>query len=634
MNSNQDVLCVRCGLLIDNILSGGAKVYQERLVCIDCQRYFDPSQLQEILTAKISSIKREILYADCHTHLQAFSMLPKENWNYLYCKACTQNYAGEKVSFLNQTPRKILTFSLETALKENYTKEIKANWTLKLTGSVTEIRECLQEKFFLDFSTPVCLKHFQAAEFYDLNKFSFKCPSCDLTDKSYSFTQYYQYILEQCRNALASAKTGAFTSAIIKQLNSQQPDKNFFYSLKDLNSTKNSSLTKTSICLKCSETFGFGMRYPIQLHENEHHEICYKCYLKYSENFCFLDGEQKVSTIKPPDMTNLSKDENKRCIGLDHTTYFSYYNRKFPYEFCCGANLCSQCKDAVQRNLLTCETCFTERRLEDVKINTPLLEKLKFSELMCSKHEERPAKYFDDTRFIAYCDKCNGFPQGLRRNTNISKFITAVDNQLTQTAPQSSLAYEIAKAPFLFPITTKLRLLRWLSEPTKVEIFRFSRVFPPAYPIFAWKIKPDQYESLSLACPECMLELQGFLIGMGETGYPSVKILANGDLCANVRLRPVIPANHYQEVMLNKPVIISDTPVSFWFQFSDAEYIYHGLPKNRIRDLTFNGHKLVVGADFFANGNNSIGGPILGFVFSSFYVSARENPTLRLILDQ
>ena len=116
-----------------------------------------------------------------------------------------------------------------------------------------------------------------------------------------------------------------------------------------------------------------------------------------------------------------------------------------------------------------------------------------------------------------------------------------------------------------------------------------------------------------------MLEV---LVGNSRLTYGVASIYINQNQCGNKELHPT-QGKIYEKIKLDQPAIISQNPTELGLGISFGDY-YHGYPKYRVKNLYVEDIAIKIDSNSFENGNNLIGGPIFGFVFSPFYINPNE----------
>ena len=90
-------------------------------------------------------------------------------------------------------------------------------------------------------------------------------------------------------------------------------------------------------------------------------------------------------------------------------TKFSYYNNILPYQLQCVHNICGKCYNLASIELFSnCKECEAHTDYSSIKLNTYMVNKLKFLETKCDKrnHSEAIYNYYNYDSFTIFCDIC------------------------------------------------------------------------------------------------------------------------------------------------------------------------------------------------------------------------------------
>ena len=380
---------------------------------------------------------------------------------------------------------------------------------------------CPQASEFVHFNN-LCLQHLQKLSFYSVKTFTFHCSQCPQAPEYYPYNplclihiQYATYfnnrtctyhcnycimtsdylpydndanrniIKEKLYKCLKEAKTSAIVSTAIKSICNQSIDKSFLYVIRAINDTKNANITKNSSCLICMKKFSLGIHYPIQLHKEEKHEICYECYQQYKLNTCIIDHEPlNPANVIPASSPNLFTIDGNACTKHKTVLKFSYYNKIMPYLICCPKeNICQEC---LQSNhevsvIIICSNCNMNKHMSTIGKNENLLNTLKYVEVMCDNpaHVRCPAICYNKNDLQVYCNKCNN--KRFSAFTNPYPFIDQLNKKLLEIPSTECTEFmkSYIKEYFIIPLVVKLRLYRTLKmKKDNIQVLRFSKHLP------------------------------------------------------------------------------------------------------------------------------------------------------------
>lgn len=631
-------ICAICNLFLDCSYGPPCTNFQNNTICSHCvntqgfnitETIGDPnSEVMQIDQIAYIELRKEVLYADCGHELQAFFM--HEQWFILYCRECRPKNENSIISFSRQSPRAYLTGLLENALTGNYPYELKQIWRNRITSAVSDIHKCIKEKFFFDMDAAICLEHYQYANGYNCKDFIFKCGYCKEDENTAEYPMYFENIVLVIREFLKTAKTTSLISTVVIAIRDSKFDKNVLYCMRYVKSEASCSLSSSATCPICFTKFALGPSYPIKLHEEELHEICYSCYKKYQLSNCFIDNFSVNSKISPANPSYLFNVASKMC-GFSHSDNrgrFSYYEKVVPYHICCQENMCGTCREVNTTSVgaTICKQCGSSKVTSQITQNKYLLNQLKHTEVRCEnpEHKGKYAEYFNDVDIVVYCKSCI-IPGRYRAARIPDKFNTRLLEEIQknlQVKALSKIMIFCIREIFIYPIMTKLRLLRNLQKDCENDLVRFNTILPTSFEsINQWSANPGIYERILISC-KGMLEIKAFLIGCALQMGSYVEIYMNGSQVAQSQVN-YNTQERYQRVFLSESVLIKSEPLEFCIRFTQGNY-HHGLPSPSLKDLNYNGVKIIIGSPSMANGNNIIGGPIIGFTFAGFYLPEEE----------
>ncbi|OMJ70335.1 hypothetical protein SteCoe_31710 [Stentor coeruleus] len=407
-----------------------------------------------------------------------------------------------------------------------------------------------------------------------------------------------------------------------------------------LNSEKTQKIIIGSCCFVCGVEFSLGNRQPVKLHDNPIHEICYSCFKLYKPTQCYLDSKSisEIQTIeKYPILYRLI---SRACAihGIaDGSEKFSYYTHRPPYFFCCGDYICESCKSAGGSAM--CSGCGSSISIYSLSKDDTFIHQLKFLEIFCETHHDQISKYFDSVNIKSYCSQCKSIPPKIRNEINPEKFDEAINKKLKEiTITYSNLFTEFLKKFEIYPLVVKFRAnrfyealvkssqesngqLKYITENTSL---RFKKIQPTLSNTFMkWYLrKPKMYE-IVISCSGS-LELSGIIVGKSFSENASVTVKNAGFVIVSAGVSRIYSQESFETVNFNCLVPINSTGVVLQIEFNAGGYI-HGCYKSLDNNFNFKGIPVTV------RSNNDCkdlerGGPLLGFSFSSFYISDNEFP--------
>jgi hypothetical protein len=268
-------------------------------------------------------------------------------------------------------------------------------------------------------------------------------------------------------------------------------------------------------------------------------------------------------------------------------------------------------------------------------VNEELKKKLEFLEVQCPDHG-KIAEYFNKTDPIVKCSLCNDYKtikiQQNKYSTDYSAGVPSIFKKYENDLKKSFVASMINSIYPLIP-GQKIYETFWQLESlasgieisqslTRVQRFSFLSPSDTINIQEQWLIKSMSKESLKLKI-QGVAELHGIIIGnpidsdMDVTVYVS-NITKNMKLQTNVKMT---------EILFQNPVKIHSDWTEIAISYSgNGKSVIHGFPCGLIQDLKLNESLISVDADEYkmSNGNNAIGGPILGFVFNKIHLNEEE----------
>ena len=630
MEVDYKCVCTLCKYTLDLDMGYPYVNDQNQMCCIRCfnrnpTKFYGATVVNDTIFV---ILQKQVLKAHCHEEKQAYWI--NKDCFYLSCQECgseVYSFSFEKIE-----PKKLLKNLLEQIIQEGrHDKEYLYHWKISLNQDIESMHKSLKEMFLLDSKIPICIIHFEKATTYDLKKFTFHCPSCPQSDNQVPHDdQNMNRILSEAFNCIRIAKTSAISTTILKAISCGNYDKNFLYAMHKVNDEKKASITRTSSCLRCFREFSLGKLYPIQIHMEERHEICYEYCQQGWPSTCFIDGENSVTELKLAPAYALFAVEGNVCKDHGSNYKFSYYNNIDPYNVCCPkVNICGDCKNSsTTTGFIQCPNCFTIKKINTLQINASLKNTLKHTEVNCDDpyHAGSSATCFNKETLQVYCDKCKNRGRNAN-NKNFFQFFTELNKKLYeqyQNAP--SILMKSAIIDITLPLRVRLRLYKMLQQRQDlINLIRFTDYLPSENydNLSQWEIsRTDPPCSLVLSC-DGRLELLGFFIGFSKIGFETLVISTNNETICNTEICYKVNNFAYQKVELTKSIIISSDPVEFLFTFSEGSY-YHGDPKYREANLFVDNINIKLDSRDFSLRNNVIGGPIFGFIFDSFYICPKE----------
>ncbi|OMJ80617.1 hypothetical protein SteCoe_19103 [Stentor coeruleus] len=650
MVERNQFLCKDCNSFIDLSLGNPCQDLTQMLICSECvkmPKYIISNQvLKPIDNQTLTKLKEEIINSTCHPASQAY-YFNRSNCK-LICKNCNPNNKMRILEFRDSSPKYKLKLLLEESCNSNkYDKSYRNRWKNMLIGSAQDIYKCLVEIYFFDNEMPICTDHIEEAKFYDEAEFKFKCRLCEQNKQTcIPYEQNIMNLRLKCLNIVKSAKTAALNSYILNAILNDNFDKNFFYVMKNLNSEKDSNLSKTSRCILCYEEFGLGMMLPIPLHDKLLHEICCKCYYTKNPTFCPIDN-LKVSSFMIKSFRDMYILKSKNCSEHKNVNLkFSYYKKKYPYNICCNQCICESClEESMKSGVISCSQCNLMKNTNQIVQDMQLLYQLKFIEIPCDTHSSISASFFDSNNIKLYCESCKPIPVALRKEILCDKFDNELINKLAFMQMNSKLFTKIQGFRYFYPLIVKYRAYKFYEscnqnpqtinsygvQPSNSTLMRFTNIIPKRLTsILNWYITADSYYNLHIHC-KGELELSGLVIGRPISVIGKIEVFLNNQAIAQSDIDFYFNEGQTYDIDFATTVPISYTPVTLFIRFSPGNYC-HGDKMSLIDNLMFNDVPIFVSSSK-KYGNLENGGPIVGFKFINFHVSEAEDPYADLVIQ-
>ena len=415
-------ICKQCHKHFD-LNERAPRVYPKtnQIICLTCTQ--ENPDFTNATPQFIASLNQELLKPDCHPDQSAVSI--DKNF-FVYCRYCSENHS-QSTNFENRGARSLFENYLRNAIELNsYPREYLQDFINKTKKEVsaTEILKTLKRKHLYDSEFPLCKNHLIPAKYLDDKSFEFTCDYC-ITDSSYSYPQYADYFKFKAFEVCSLANTSAFRSTIIKAFKFNNFNKNFFLEMADVVKDKATSLISSSRCLICEELFGLGERYPIQLHDEVKHEVCYNCFVNTRSKKCPFCNTDFPQIIKHVQVKFLYEFKKRICekghIQPDEIKRFSAADKYYPYKLMCEHIICKICyNEAYEAGFYNCIQCGYNTRKELITTSIHLIHQLEHLEILCEEHKN-PLLYFNPQEFKGSCIKCKR-NQVKERETDLYKF--------------------------------------------------------------------------------------------------------------------------------------------------------------------------------------------------------------------
>ena len=324
---------------------------------------------------------------------------------------------------------------------------------------------------------------------------------------------------------------------------------------------------------------------------------------------------------------------------------FSVYSKVLPYKLCCVENFCSASINKSDiSNVIQCPECLDTVKSE-VKVNDLLLKKLAYLEVNCRTHYQ-PVQLFGIKSFSLKCSKCKDYnnPQ-IKKDfksdyfENLPNFINFFDSYQEKMA--SLFIFHIIKycAHFLSAqkICDTLQELEDIGLTqgrrealTDVQRFRKLSALGSFNIQEKWIIDTSIKETIRI-CTRGLLSLRGLIIGNTDDFPLTASIYIGDNLVIEEQLDG---ATESVKVIFPNAFKVCDewTTISVLFSGKGTSVV-HGIPIYREHELMLDDTRIFVDYEenLMQNGNNVIGGPILGFIFSQLHLNNDEAKVYNLI---
>lgn len=645
----KSVACLFCKAIC--VVRDDQQIYisDEGLICQACLG--KANHCSALSVAERIVLKEEILSAMCHPEQVAyFALLPNF---YLICLEC-KKVIDENILCLNlSSPRFTLVNKLSVEYQMTSEITILSRWRkrLQVNQKISDIYKNLVESYFFSSYYPVCCTHLHESLFYDIASLEFKCQYCGPTESKcyFSNAEHYSFIVQVSLQILQNLPTSAFNPILIKAAQAKSFDKNSLFLMKDAIEEKNNfKISIGMVCLYCCKPFGYKLKQPMQLHSNKLHEICLECFIKNTLTSCYLDNNPIINEFRPI-MQDFLEKPLKRCH--EHTNLvFCIRNNKLPYKFCCIENLCQDCfENLTKSEEIECTKCRIKMNKKFMVLNEHLKELIEYFELYCELHSE-PISHMNKSNGSVYCKNCpelkfrKGHPQSLSDDQYafrglLLKFI----EPYLENHQEIFIPALINKYSFFFSLECIYEVFQNLkqafgdqtengAEQVERTIFeslpRFRNILPVNMNrIQKWSIRKNYRETIKIKT-DGLLELFGIIIGNCDDGELEASIYCSGYQMGTARVPIKSSSEDAFSYLFPKPILIQNTWTEIGVAFNGpADYICHGMPSKRISPLIYKNLEIFIDSDHFDNGNNIIGGPIIGFILSKITVSKSDYET-------
>ncbi|OMJ66003.1 hypothetical protein SteCoe_37306 [Stentor coeruleus] len=631
------LFCSNCKFMFN--LNANSRYPMEGGYCITCVPQFieNPRNIDQMF---ITKLKKEILTPSCHDFSDAEEFYRPHAYSLdintlkIYCE---EHHPGqENCIILEINPARfvlkgLLRNALDTGL---YPKEYNQDFKQKIYGecTVTEMHFSLCKKLMYDSNSPLCWVHLTPAIYLDSAKFHFQCELCK-NDKSivYADEDGINNLYTIALNICASAKTAAFNSTVLKLFHGTNQEnnylKNFFLEMRQVAEEFKSDLVKSSRCLLCEQQFSIGERHPIMLHDEERHEICYKCFVTRREFICPIDLTPYDMNRKPISDIKILFDISDRSCTMGHDSgKFSYKLHNFPYLINCGHQICEICyKNYLQTNAIICN-CGRTCEVRAAHLDDYLLYKLKYLEMFCEvpDHREAPIKCFNDNDIIPYCNKCKSNPKYASKVTpelfskNLYKKLWENANSI-----ESELFIQGRSNYILLTMNKRYQLYKYMTNPCK-NVMRFNVIYPSVQESLVNWYALGNEDIIFEIKSNTKFELWGLIIGKPRTKDVIITVKINGQMLFQGN-NP--KSNDFDDKIFEarfiKPYFV-DREITCEVGLGKAGY-FHGYVDVRSNERN-SAMSANLDIDYWIKFNfnkatrreNNYGGPILGLIISSF----------------
>ncbi|OMJ80618.1 hypothetical protein SteCoe_19104 [Stentor coeruleus] len=653
MSERDSFICHECKEFIDTTYGEPMRNFYGHLFCNkcvknlglnDCEEFKDKNRdVKRIDDITKVNLNNEIVKCTKHPQSQAYYFCDKSM--ILYCKQCNLDNQLFKLAFGRDSAKIKLKAILENKLNSDYYENYnKKTWKNRLNGTAKEIYMCLLEIHFFDNPQPICLEHLNVCQFYDYQDFKFKCDLCPAKESTINYQQYKDNLVAHFLGLLRTANTASINSHISKALNNKIYEKDFFYAMNTLNSEKLSQITIGTCCFVCGTEFGFGKKLPVKLHDEPPHEICYTCFTTFKPTRCYLDSMNVYENLTIGKYQNLYKLKSRTCSihsENDGTGKFSYYAHRLPYALCCNNCICESCKDAGKTTGggVVCNNCGSSKTMSMLKKDETLVHQLKFLEVFCDTHQDQISNYYDSTNIKTYCTRCKQVPPKIRNEINPEKLDDALNKKLKEISiVHSQLFTEFLRAFQIYPLIVKLRANRFYESLVKLSqdsngkmkfitedtSLRFKKIQPAlANAFMRWYLRRPKTYEVFISCGG-LLELSGIIVGKAFSDNSLVTVRYNNFLIATAQIPRVFNEEYFENINFNYLIPINSTGILLQVEFSAGGYV-HGSFRSLDPNFNFKGIPITVRSNDNCK-DLERGGPLLGFSFSSFYISENEFP--------
>lgn len=645
--------CRGCDIMCTGANDEVTYIFNDSLYCDKCK----PQESIKLNVVEKGTIKNEVLLSNCHPGQGAHFIIAPPY--YLICLKCKNVYQGNIINISN--PKIILHQFLLDALNRNENlpqSRIKLMRNALKAGNPTKkIHEALLETHFYSSKQLLCSAHVQEVDSYSLASLTFHCPLC--TDPNKIGLTSMDHIIADSFAKAVKFSTNGFNPDFIDlyfqiwrgfydpALKNPLIQYKFLLMMKNASEDgQNTNVNGYCICLCCKKRFGFGLDQAVQLHEQRLHEVCVECFLEKKLTQCPIDGEQVVGRLIICRNSDIVNKKEKYCFDESCKCAFSAYNKVYPFKLCCVENFCLPLINKSDiSNVIQCPECLDIVRSE-IKVNDFLLKKLSFLEVNCRTHYQ-PIQLFGSKKFSLICSKCKDYntlkmtkkdhkTDYLENLPNIINFFDSYQDKMA-----SLFIFHIIK--YCIPFLSAQKICDTLQEledidPTQgktealTEIMRFSKLssLGTFYVQEKWLIDTRVKETIRI-CSQGLLALRGLIIGNTDDFPLKASIYVGNNLIIEEQLDG---KNESVKVLFPNVFKVCDewTTISVLFTGSGTSVV-HGIPFYREKELMHEDTRIFVDSDenLMINGNNVLGGPILGFIFSQLHLNPDEAKIYTLI---
>lgn len=547
----------------------------------------------------------------------------------VYCDKC----AIPGLHNLHTIPARIALKKIITNLlnDKNIPKEYIKRLNRLSKESAEDIFKILFSAKLYTIDQTYCSTHFKQTCFYDLTQLKYVCEMCNSAEKIIDIR------IQSDRNKVDSdglelcktSKTFAFTSTIIKSLkfkkNYGNLPANFLLDLKDLKSSSKAALTEDAFCLECEETFSFNLP-PVSIHGEELHEICLRCYneKKKKINCCFCPVcpqpfLQEAKILLYPALYEIKIN----CCSNIHpgVKKFSIKKESLPYLTPCFHNICSECKNKANGSD-NCRDCDITFNFSDCILNQFLVQKLKFTEIICKKDIQPVTKFLIiENDFELLCPSCKVTDKFKNKSMKIPDKVSDFANLLNKLLIDKYSNFQGMHFSFLsrldfIPLQNRLKLLNPKNNTTTKYIFRYNKfegLIPSSGVSFAYWYDLGNKNTFYIKSDVNFI-VKGFFFGKGIDTPPNIKFFLD---------RKELQFQCYEQNFIWYFFFLQEIEITektfFDFQLGKGRYFQMKNQGHKpLKIMLSKKYEILLEFTTMKSGNMGIGGPLLGIISEKY----------------